>query len=257
MAWVVVSSGGAAGMGVSPRCGAFAGVTFLSAYPRDSLRPPRSASTPCSPANAQVISRIVLVKSRAIVALCEPACVREEIAATARSLLANPVAASVRSPPGGIQPARTVGYRVLIYLSTARPCSAHSGQAQKSPPSPRQSRSFLASSTGAGSVHALVLQRSLVGGEHFSGFPLGELAFGSAQPRELRVQRRHGLGRSLGKWTAYGYDLWQRGGLRLQAGAAIAGLCLSAAGAQATQLLGGLIKEYVGVVGHGISSQDH
>lgn len=54
------------------------GVTFLSAYPRDGLRPRRICfdSMP-PPAHAQVISRIVLGKSRAILALCEHACVRE------------------------------------------------------------------------------------------------------------------------------------------------------------------------------------
>jgi hypothetical protein len=58
----------------------------------------------------------------------------------------------------------------------------------------------------------------------------------------LRIRSRDGCGRSLGKWIDCGYDLWLRLGLSLPAGAPVARLCLSAAGAHPTQLLGDLLE---------------
>src|SRR6202521_3908925 len=76
-----------------------------------------------------------------------------------------------------------------------------------------------------------------------SGSPV---LLGAAQPRKLRVQRRDGLGRSRGPERKDNFGVWLRRGLSLQARPPVAGLSFAAAGADAPQLLGRLIKQEVG-----------
>jgi hypothetical protein len=76
---------------------------------------------------------------------------------------------------------------------------------------------------------------------------------GAAEPRKLRVQRRDGLGRSLGPGREDNSGVWLRLGVRLPARTPVAGLSFAAARADAPQLLGRLIKEEVGEGGHGCS----
>jgi hypothetical protein len=65
---------------------------------------------------------------------------------------------------------------------------------------------------------------------------------GAAQPGKLRVERRDGLGRSLGQGMEDSLGVWRRLGLSQQARTPIAGPSFAAARADAPQLLGGLIK---------------
>jgi len=51
---------------------------------------------------------------------------------------------------------------------------------------------------------------------------------GAAEPRKLRVQRRDGLGRSLGQGMEDNSGVWLRLGLRLQARTPVAGLSFAA-----------------------------
>lgn len=81
----------------------------------------------------------------------------------------------------------------------------------------------------------------------------GAAFLGSAEPWKLSFQNPAGLGRGLGQRRDSGSGLWGQLGLRLLTGAPVARLRFAAAGADAPQLLGGLIKEEVGVVGHGCS----
>jgi hypothetical protein len=76
---------------------------------------------------------------------------------------------------------------------------------------------------------------------------------GAAEPRKLCIERRDGLRRSLGPGMEEGSGMRLRRGLSLQARTPVAGLSFAAAGADAPHLLGGLIKEEVGEVGHGYS----
>jgi hypothetical protein len=69
----------------------------------------------------------------------------------------------------------------------------------------------------------------------------------------LSIQNSAGLGRSLGQGSDSDWGLWGQLGLSPLTRAAVARLRFAAAGADAPQLLGGLIKKEVRVVGHGCS----
>src|ERR1039458_457952 len=89
---------------------------------------------------------------------------------------------------------------------------------------------------------------------------LGRQAFlGGAEQRKLCIQNHDGFGRRLGQWIDGGYHRWSRLGLSLslQTGSPVARPSFAAAGAHPPQLVGGLIKEDVGAVGHGFPLHDH
>jgi hypothetical protein len=84
----------------------------------------------------------------------------------------------------------------------------------------------------------------------------GTSPFSPAQPRELCVQRGDGISRAFsGRHTQL--DGFGGRGRARAACSLVPAACPTAARADAAQLLGGLIKEDVGVVGHGVPLHDH